>query len=97
MVTVHREGGFRIAIYTDDHEPAHVHVLGDGEMDGSQGGPHDLAGQGRGGAGEWGQGWQAAEDWLSARAIISGTSPSERISRSAVAQALRQRRRQCEP
>lgn len=32
MVTAHREGGFRIAIYTDDHEPAHVHVLGDGEV-----------------------------------------------------------------
>ena len=30
MVTVHREGGFRIVIYTDDHEPAHVHVHGDG-------------------------------------------------------------------
>jgi hypothetical protein len=32
MVTVHREGGFRVAIYTDDHEPAHVHVLKDGEV-----------------------------------------------------------------
>ena len=32
MVTVHREGGFRFAIYLDDHEPAHVHVLKDGEV-----------------------------------------------------------------
>ena len=32
MVTVHREGGFRIAIYKDDHEPAHVHVIKDGEV-----------------------------------------------------------------
>lgn len=31
MVTVLREGGFRIVIFTDDHEPAHVHVYGDGE------------------------------------------------------------------
>ncbi|MEX6507347.1 DUF4160 domain-containing protein [Jiella sp. M17.18] len=31
MVTVLREGGFRFVIYTDDHEPAHVHVFGDGE------------------------------------------------------------------
>ena len=32
MVTVHRAGGFRIAIYLEDHEPAHVHVYGDGEV-----------------------------------------------------------------
>lgn len=32
MVTIHREHGFRFAILTDDHEPAHVHVYGDGEM-----------------------------------------------------------------
>jgi hypothetical protein len=31
MVTVHREGGFRFVIYKDDHEPAHVHVIKDGE------------------------------------------------------------------
>ena len=31
MVTVLRSGGLRIVIYVDDHEPAHVHVLGDGE------------------------------------------------------------------
>lgn len=30
MVTVHREDGLRFVIYTDDHEPAHVHVVGDG-------------------------------------------------------------------
>lgn len=32
MPTIHREHGLRFAIYTDDHEPAHVHVLGDGEL-----------------------------------------------------------------
>lgn len=32
MVTVYREGGFRVAIYKDDHEPAHVHVIKDGEV-----------------------------------------------------------------
>lgn len=30
MVTVVRAGGLRIVIFTDDHEPAHVHVFGDG-------------------------------------------------------------------
>jgi hypothetical protein len=32
MPTIHREHGLRFAIYTDDHEPAHVHVFGDGEL-----------------------------------------------------------------
>ena len=32
MPTIHRQHGLRFAIRTDDHEPAHVHVLGDGEM-----------------------------------------------------------------
>jgi hypothetical protein len=31
MVTLLREGGMRFVIYLDDHEPAHVHVYGDGE------------------------------------------------------------------
>lgn len=30
MVTIHREAGFRFVIFTDDHEPAHIHVYGDG-------------------------------------------------------------------
>jgi hypothetical protein len=30
MVTILREAGFRFLIFTDDHEPAHVHVIGDG-------------------------------------------------------------------
>lgn len=30
MVTVHREAGLRFVIFVDDHEPAHVHVVGDG-------------------------------------------------------------------
>lgn len=32
MVVIHRERGLRFVIYTMDHEPAHVHVFGDGEM-----------------------------------------------------------------
>ena len=32
MVTVHREAGFRFAIYRDDHAPAHVHAIKDGEV-----------------------------------------------------------------
>jgi Domain of unknown function (DUF4160) len=32
MVTIHRESGYRFVIFIDDHEPAHVHVHGDGEM-----------------------------------------------------------------
>jgi len=30
MVTIHCAHGLRIVIFTDDHEPAHVHVFGDG-------------------------------------------------------------------
>ena len=31
MVTVLRAQGFRVVIYLNDHDPAHVHVFGDGE------------------------------------------------------------------
>jgi hypothetical protein len=31
MVTVLRAHGLRVVIFLNDHEPAHVHVLGDGE------------------------------------------------------------------
>lgn len=31
MVTVLRVDGLRVVIFTNDHEPAHVHVFGDGE------------------------------------------------------------------
>lgn len=31
MVTVSRAHGFNIVIFLNDHEPAHVHVFGDGE------------------------------------------------------------------
>lgn len=30
MVVVHRAHGFRVVIYTQDHEPAHVHIVGPG-------------------------------------------------------------------
>jgi Domain of unknown function (DUF4160) len=32
MVTVYRAHGLRFVIYLDDHEPAHVHIFGDGEL-----------------------------------------------------------------
>ena len=32
MVTIYRAHGLRVVIFTNDHEPAHVHVLGDGEV-----------------------------------------------------------------
>lgn len=31
MVTVFRAHGLRVIIFVNDHEPAHVHVFGDGE------------------------------------------------------------------
>ncbi len=31
MVTVLRVHGLRVVIFTNDHQPAHVHVFGDGE------------------------------------------------------------------
>lgn len=31
MVTVLRAQGLRVVIFTNDHPPAHVHVIGDGE------------------------------------------------------------------
>ena len=31
MVVIHRAFGFRIVIYTADHDPAHVHVTGAGQ------------------------------------------------------------------
>jgi len=31
MVVIHRAFGYRFVIYTQDHEPAHVHVIGEGE------------------------------------------------------------------
>jgi len=30
MVTVHRAFGFRFVIFTNDHEPPHVHLFGQG-------------------------------------------------------------------
>lgn len=32
MPTVLRQSGFSIRIYTDDHEPMHVHVFNQGEI-----------------------------------------------------------------
>jgi len=31
MVMIYRAHGLRVIIFTDDHEPAHVHVFGDGQ------------------------------------------------------------------
>lgn len=30
MATIFRAGGLRVIIFVDDHEPAYVHVFGDG-------------------------------------------------------------------
>jgi len=47
MVTVYRAHGLRVVIFTDDHEPAHVHVFGDGEakinLSGAEGAPELLS------------------------------------------------------
>lgn len=32
MVAIYRAFGLRVVIFVDDHEPAHVHVFGDGEV-----------------------------------------------------------------
>jgi hypothetical protein len=32
MVTIYRASGLSVVIFTDDHEPAHVHVFGDGQV-----------------------------------------------------------------
>lgn len=43
MVTIYRAHGLRVVIFSDDHEPAHVHVFGDGQakinLVGPDGGP----------------------------------------------------------
>lgn len=31
MVVIHRAHGFRIVIYTADHDPAHIHITGAGQ------------------------------------------------------------------
>ena len=31
MIVIHRAHGYRFVIYTQDHEPAHVHVTGAGQ------------------------------------------------------------------
>ena len=32
MVTIHCAHGLRFVIYPNDHDPAHLHVIGDGEL-----------------------------------------------------------------
>lgn len=43
MVTIYRAHGLRVLIFRDDHEPANVHVFGDGQakinLAGPQGAP----------------------------------------------------------
>ncbi len=31
MVTIYRANGLNVVIFVDDHEPAHVHVFGEGQ------------------------------------------------------------------
>ena len=42
MSTIHRQHGLRFVIFSDDHEPPHVHVFGDGEMKVAIGGGAEL-------------------------------------------------------
>lgn len=50
MVVVHRAYGFRFVIYTQDHQPAHVHVTGPGQakitLIGSDGAPEVVSSMG---------------------------------------------------
>jgi Domain of unknown function (DUF4160) len=32
MVTIYRGEGLHVVIFVDDHEPAHIHVFGDGQV-----------------------------------------------------------------
>lgn len=41
MVTVLRAQGLRLVIFANDHQPAHVHVFGDGEAKINLLGPND--------------------------------------------------------
>ncbi len=41
MVTVYRAYGLRFVIFMDDHEPAHVHVFGEGQAKINLMGPGD--------------------------------------------------------
>lgn len=44
MVTVHRAYGYRMVIFTNDHSPAHVHIVGlGGEAKVTLEGPDGLA------------------------------------------------------
>jgi hypothetical protein len=55
MVTVLHAEGLRVVIYTNDHQPAHVHVFGDGEC------KIDLAGPGGAPVLVWADGTTRAE------------------------------------
>jgi hypothetical protein len=50
VITVLRESGLRVVIFVDDHEPAHVHVFGDGQakinLTGPNGAPNLVWAQG---------------------------------------------------
>ncbi len=39
MNTVHRAHGLRFTIFVQDHEPPHVHVVGDGDLEVQLSGP----------------------------------------------------------
>ena len=55
MVTVFRAQGLRVVIFANDHQPAHVHVFGDGEA------KINLLGVGGGPELIWAQGMSRAE------------------------------------
>jgi hypothetical protein len=65
MVIVLRVDGLRVVIFTNDHEPAHVHVFGDGEakinLRGTDGAPVLV----------WADGMRRADIW---RAVLAVTA-----------------------
>lgn len=73
MVTILREGGFRVVIYLNDHEPAHVHVIGAGEA------KINLAGSGEAPELVWSVGMSGAD--LRKAMRIVGDARTELIAR----------------
>ncbi len=64
MVTIFRAHGLLVVIYLDDHEPAHVHVFGDGHA------KINLIGPGDGPELVWVEGMKRAEVRQAVRLVV---------------------------